>query len=162
VAAARSSNDVAGESDEMKWDDADVLHRLQHGLMTVDLNTLEVKSWHARRKRMEAKKPNQNRGRWRFVLGGKRTIYRNKLVWMAAHKQLVPQGMVVDHVNGDRTDDRLLNLKLMTAFESCRQGNTIQRDTKLESAEAFFDHILWYGVPPTKDFCGITGANDGI
>jgi len=23
---------------------------------------------------------------------------------------------------------------------------------------AFFDHILWYGIEPTEDFCGISGA----
>jgi len=144
------------------WDDADILKKIEMGLIRVNLDTLEVQVFQPYRRRYCTRKPRQYRGRWCFKLGHsskkQRTIYRNKLVWMAANKQTVPDGMVVDHIDGVRENDHPGNLRLMPIAASYRQGNGKQEDIHFDSVMAFFDHILWYGVEPTEEFCGIEGA----
>lgn len=41
---------------------------------------------------------------------GKRIVRRHRLVWARAHGP-TPQGFVIDHINGERDDDRLENLR---------------------------------------------------
>ena len=45
----------------------------------------------------------------------KRCVHR--LVWMAAHQRDIPEGHFVVHVNGDRSDNRAVNLKLIHPSE---------------------------------------------
>jgi hypothetical protein len=54
-------------------------------------------------------------GRYRYNIGigkAQRTIQRNKLHWMIANRQLVPQGIDVDHRDRDKTNDEPDNLQL--------------------------------------------------
>lgn len=47
-------------------------------------------------------------------------VYAHRAAWMLAHGD-IPQGMVIDHINGDGTDNRLCNLRLVT--KSVNQRN---------------------------------------
>ncbi len=53
----------------------------------------------------------------------------SKLVW-EAFKGPVPEGMQVNHINEDKSDNRLENLNLMTPSENCRWGTRGRRITK--------------------------------
>ena len=47
------------------------------------------------------------------VVINRRVMYRHRLVWVW-HNGAIPDGLVVDHINGDTTDDRIENLRLAT------------------------------------------------
>jgi site-specific DNA-cytosine methylase len=49
--------------------------------------------------------------------GGRRQIRLHRLVWIAANG-IPPEGMVVAHQNNDKTDNRIANLRLITASEN--------------------------------------------
>ena len=60
-------------------------------------------------------------GRIRLNIGIKsrrRTIYRNKLIWMITHKKLVPDGYDVDHIDKVNTNDSPDNLRLRPSLEN--------------------------------------------
>lgn len=97
------------------------LARMGAGLLRVDLDTLEVWGYHTQRRTWKLVKPRYNRGRAKLPLGPSRSyVYRNRLVWMWVHRR-VPDG-VVDHVDGDKTNDAPGNLRLQSREESDRQG----------------------------------------
>ena len=52
------------------------------------------------------------RGRWFVHYKGKSTA-RNRLVWMLHHGE-IPDGLVIDHINNDCTDDRIEDLQAVT------------------------------------------------
>jgi len=64
--------------------------------------------------------------RIRFDIGinsRRRTIYRNKLIWMLTHKKVVPNGYDIDHKDGINTNDSPNNLQLRISGEN-RADNT--------------------------------------
>jgi hypothetical protein len=130
--------------------DAEILNWINAGLLVIrseEGRPIEVWKWHGRRKKYERLKVYScdDDGRLRCNLrngtrGGnerQRTIYLNKLVWMYGHRQVVPDGYVLDHANECRTDDRLDNLQLMTYEESDRQGRTLRDRTSAALEEEY-------------------------
>lgn len=120
--------------------EADVLRRILSGWILVNLDTLEVKHWHRTKRRYYAKVPQQHKsGRWRFAFGKKRiSVYRNRLIWMFVHRRLIPDGMVVDHIDENNENDRPDNLQLMDSVASHRQGNKSRVNRALEECLLFF------------------------
>lgn len=52
-----------------------------------------------------------------------RRVYAHRVVWaVRVGGRLVPEGMIVNHRNGDRRDSRPENLELVTASENVRHG----------------------------------------
>lgn len=49
-----------------------------------------------------------------------KNYYAHRLAWMLHHNQLIPAGVEIDHINGDRDDNRACNLRLCTAEENKR------------------------------------------
>ena len=41
----------------------------------------------------------------------------HRIIWIAAHG-IIPEGYVIDHINNDKTDNRLINLQILTAAEN--------------------------------------------
>ena len=53
--------------------------------------------------------------------GEKKQVRANRLVWMAAHGR-IPDGMVVDHINNDKLDNRICNLQLLSPEDNSHKA----------------------------------------
>ena len=65
--------------------------------------------------------------------GGKyKNFFVHRLVYEAFHG-IIPEGMQVNHINEDKTDNRLENLNLMTCRENNNYGTHYQRSADKQS-----------------------------
>jgi len=91
----------------------------------------------------------KGRGRYQFKIGGRvKTVYANRLVWMLGNMKAIPEGCVVDHINGRRWDDCLSNLRLQSKKESDRQGSGCRDNTVLEKLSRWFEFMGEYNREP--------------
>lgn len=93
--------------------DALIRADLDAGVLTVDTETGRV--WRGRR-------PSMMLGHryLRTSLSGSRLALTHRVVWIAAHGS-VPDGCEIDHINGDRFDNRLCNLQAIPGDENTRR-----------------------------------------
>ena len=130
----------------------ELLEKIERGHLHVCHQTGVVSYWHRGRMRWYEKKPRQHEksGRWKFAfkIGPNKStsVYRNRLVWMYFNRRPIPQGYVVNHVDGDNQNDHPSNLSLMRKVDSDRQGNQMQCGGELDDWIAFLD--FW--VEPSK------------
>lgn len=134
----------------MNFIESQLLYKIQTGFLR--LRDGQVEHYHFKKKHWIVKKPNQHpeSGRWRFAFGnGNRTsVYRNRIIWMLANKQEIPDTHFVDHIDGDRLNDDPGNLKLMLKEESHRQGNKRQTDPILGMLCRWFEFVSLIGREP--------------
>ena len=97
---------------------------------------------------------------------GKRITKKvHRLVWEAFNGE-IPEGMQVNHINEDKTDNRLENLNLMTPKENINWGISLKRraerqrnDKRSKPVLQFtLDGVLVKEWPSTKE-CGRNGFN---
>lgn len=60
----------------------------------------------------------------------KNRVFEHILVWEKAHGQLLPDGLVVHHLNGIKTDNRAENLIAITQCEHMRLHRNQRRETE--------------------------------
>lgn len=95
-----------------------------------------------------------------------KTVHR--LVWEAFNGP-IPEGMDVNHINEDKTDNRLENLNLMTRKENINWGTCIERRRQKQRNNIRSKVILQYGLdgelvqewPSEKEIERILGYNQG-
>jgi hypothetical protein len=52
-----------------------------------------------------------------------------RVIWEYVHGE-VPKGMLVDHINGDRSDNRIANLRLVTNAQNIQNQHKPRKDNK--------------------------------
>ena len=60
----------------------------------------------------------KGRGYWMIGINGK-AYQRSRLFWTFMNGD-IPKGMEIDHINRDRSDDRIENLRVVTPSENCK------------------------------------------
>lgn len=131
-----------------------LLDRARRGLLRLNVNgTVEVEYFHCNHRRWKTKQPDAHpeSGRARFRFGPRncrRTVYRNRLVWILHHMQAIPDGHVVDHRDEDRLNDMPENLRLMEDIASREQGQRIRRQLLLNQLCRWFEFVFEYGREP--------------
>jgi hypothetical protein len=63
----------------------------------------------------------------------------------------VPNGYVVDHIDGDNQNDYPKNLQLMEMGQSHQQGNGIRDDKVLNELSWWFDMVGYWGYDPVGE-----------
>jgi hypothetical protein len=48
----------------------------------------------------------------------------HRLAWLLSYGEWPPDGVDIDHINGDRADNRLVNLRLASRSQNCWNGRT--------------------------------------
>ena len=77
------------------------------------------------------------------MVGGK-PIYQHRLVWEAANGK-IPKGMVIDHINNVRDDNRLSNLRLVTTQQNHFNRRGVSGFTWVERKKRFRAYIYLNG-----------------
>jgi len=90
--------------------------------------------WRASGKRAGSYSP---RNKSLNVMIAKRGYLLHRIVWKLVHGE-IPADMLVDHINGDRRDNRLSNLRLASNKSSVRNQGT-RRDNKSGSKGVYYD-----------------------
>lgn len=62
--------------------------------------------------------------------GKQETFARHRVIWFYFNGE-IPKGMQIDHINGDKTDNRLENLRLVTPKEN--NNNPVTRQKMIET-----------------------------
>lgn len=118
----------------------DILRRALEGTIRVCPDTAEVSFLHGGQRRWRSKKPDFHQGRARYRFGKARaTVYRNRVVFII-HNRRLPDGFV-DHLDGDKTNDRPDNLADQSIEDSHRQGNEIQTKRVLKELCEWFEYM---------------------
>lgn len=101
--------------------DADILARLVNGTLRVNVETTLVMSEGRYGEWKELKpifrQPDGCSGYYFFSIchnGKKKKITRHGLVWMAANMEVIPDGVIIDHIHGPKAGDHIGNLRLYT------------------------------------------------
>ena len=90
-----------------------------------------------------------------------KVYYEHRLIWIEAHGP-IPDGYVIHHINGKKTDNRLDNLAMVTAKENRQKQDTWGKGWRKNgnnySAHRYIDGIQHYlGTFKTK--CGAIMAS---
>lgn len=75
---------------------------------------------------------------------GRKMVKAHRLAW-ELHNGPIESGMVIDHINGNRTDNRISNLRLVCKARNSHNRHTVTGFCWCESHKAFRVNIKRFG-----------------
>lgn len=95
--------------------------------------------------RLDGGSKNQKYMDFTNAFGWHKDILVHQAVWMAAGRN-VPVGWELDHINGDKLDNSLPNLRIVTHQQNCRDGGflTKLRNKKIDPVRIQRHYLLRY------------------
>lgn len=81
-------------------------------------NPSAVNPWNARHAGKIAGSVNKN-GYVKIFINGK-ALLAHRIAWAMNNQSEIPDGMVIDHINHDPSDNRIVNLRVITSSENAR------------------------------------------
>ena len=103
-------------------------------------------------------KSNNGHGYCQVKLNGTKILY-HVIIWILSTGKDIPQGLEIDHINGNKIDNRIENLRLVTSrgnsqnMEKHRDGKLVgfyKRDKKYYSQIQINSKIIYLGYFKTK------------
>lgn len=76
---------------------------------------------------------------YRHVQIGRKRYRAHRLAWLLTHGELPPSG--IDHINGDKTDNRLANLRLATQAENLQNLGVKRNNTSGHPGVSWFKPV---------------------
>ena len=89
-----------------------------------------------------------------------------RLAWVLFYGEAIPEGLVIDHINGDPSDNRIVNLRLVTQKDNARNCRRKKRPAKREDQyvetgvygvkydKKYNCYIVWIdGKPSLSTYC---------
>src|SRR5690554_1482515 len=67
-----------------------------------------------------------------------KNYYAHRLAWIYVHGE-IPEGMHIDHINGDKRDNRIANLRVGTQGQNLQNLRAARSDNKLGMLGVCFD-----------------------
>ena len=88
---------------------------------------------------------NQKYMNFNHAFGSRKNIHVHQAVWMAVGRT-VPKGWELDHINGDKRDNTLANLRIVTRQQNCRDGGflTMLRNRGIDPVRIQRPYLLRY------------------
>lgn len=77
-----------------------------------------------------------------------KTIPAHRLVWMVRNKKFIPKGVIINHVDGSKTNDNVSNLELSSHSENNSHAHTLQ----LNSSRGEKNSRALYSEKQVKNF----------
>ena len=59
----------------------------------------------------------------------KKSMLIHRLIYESVHGP-IPKNLVIDHINGNRLDNRIVNLRAITQAKNCQNRHTVRADSK--------------------------------
>ncbi len=106
--------------------DAEIQRKIDRGIWRPSLDTGHI---YSTEKHANLTETINNAG---YSVIGKKDTQVSRVIWIAAHG--IPQaGMEIDHINGDKQDNRLQNLQIVTPSENRIKANGLLTFTQAEA-----------------------------
>lgn len=90
---------------------------------------------------------NSTKKPYRRITIGKKSYLEHRLIWIYHHGE-IPDGYVIDHINQDKTDNRIQNLRVVTIGQNNlnNKGKNVvsSRNSKLPYRGQFFFNGKYY------------------
>lgn len=114
----------------------------------------EVEVYHPLWKRWITKKqvinPTTGRARYKFCNGSSH-IPAARLHFMLKTGKPIPKGYFIDHIDGNKNNDKPSNLQLMTHSDSHKQGTALINESILNRLCRWFQFVGNYGREPITE-----------
>jgi hypothetical protein len=59
----------------------------------------------------------------------KKSVLIHRLIYESVYGQ-IPKNLVIDHINGNKTDNRIANLRAVTQASNCQNRHKVRKDSK--------------------------------